>query len=156
MPAGVLLAKDSERDGHLAPRNFCMQLVEDGALRFSPHARPGDVLDRHNVAVLGLLQELLDERRVCRDRRVLVAGLGVAVHEGRIVLDAVVAREVAEGERPDLPEKCDAPKDEDMGEYAGEAVAFLEGLGYYGGIELLPVVGSVMHMRKVAIAETLK
>ena len=62
MPAGVLLAKDSERDGHLAPRNFCMQLVEDGALRFSPHARPGDVLDRHNVAVLGLLQELLDER----------------------------------------------------------------------------------------------
>ena len=78
------------------------------------------------------------------------------MHEGRIVLDAVVAREVAEGERPDLPEKCDAPKDEDMGEYAGEAVAFLEGLGYYGGIELLPVVGSVMHMRKVAIAETLE
>jgi hypothetical protein len=29
-------------------------------------------------------------------------------------------------------------------------------LRYYGGIELLPVVGSVMHMRKVAIAETFK
>ena len=103
-----------------------MQLVKNGALSLPPHARPGDVLDRHEAAVLGLLQELIDQLRVWRDRRVLVSGFGVVVYEGGVVLDPVVPREVAEVEGPELLEQGYAPDDQDVGEYAREAVTFFE------------------------------
>ena len=119
-----------------------MHLVENGALRLPPHPRPSDVLDRHKVAVLGLLQELLDQRLVWHERRVLVSVVGVVVHEGCVVLDSVVAREVAEIERPALPEQSYAPDGQEVGEYAGKTVTLFEAASYYGGIELLPVMGS--------------
>ncbi len=46
--------------------------------------------------------ELLDQRCVWRNRRVLVSVHGVVVHERCIVLDLIVACEVIETERPDL------------------------------------------------------
>jgi len=48
--------------------------------------------------VLGLLQELLDQRLVGRQRRVLVPVWGIVVDQGCVVLDVVVTREVAESE----------------------------------------------------------
>lgn len=98
MCLGLRLAEEPKRDGHFASRDLRLKSIKNWALRLPPYACPGDVLDRHELAVLDFFEELLDQSRVWRDRRVLVSGLSVVVHEGRIVLDSIVACEVIEAE----------------------------------------------------------
>jgi len=102
--------------------------VETGALRLSPDPHPCDILDGDDFAVLDVVQELVDQLLVRRYRRVFVPALGVIVHEGRVVLDPIVAREVVEAELAPLPEQRDTPIGQDVGERTGETVAFFEGV----------------------------
>lgn len=101
---------------------------------------PGEFLYRQDLVFPDLLQELVDQRQVGGQRRVLVPALGVIVHEGCVVLDAVVTREVVEAECAALPEQCDAPDDQDVRKRARETVALLEGFGDDGGSELLSIM----------------
>ena len=127
--APVLATKDPQHHGDLAARDLLVEAVQrrDAVRALARDARRGEVVHRHRRVVRRVLEQVRQEALARLVGRVLERAARVPVPERRVVLDAVVPREVREREAGVLGEEHVPADGDGRGEREGEVVPLPKG-----------------------------